>query len=104
MVLAKEFKGFDIFADDAQLRLAQVYQVEAENIVNIKNRFKVSHLQEKNMSQREILGFLMRASKKGDNSPSKFYTHHNVIEGEVTQWFLDFILLFWGREGTKSEC
>ena len=47
MVLAEEFKGFDIFADDAQLRLAQVYQVEAENIVNIKNRFKVSHLQVK---------------------------------------------------------
>ncbi|XP_074619475.1 protein kinase C-binding protein NELL2-like isoform X1 [Acropora palmata] len=40
MVLAKEFKGFDIFADNAQLRLAQVYEVEAENIGAIKHRFK----------------------------------------------------------------
>lgn len=47
MVLAEEFKGFDIFADDAQLRLAQVYEVEAENIGTIKHRFKVSRLQEK---------------------------------------------------------
>ena len=55
------------------------------------------------MSQREILDFLMRDSKKGDSGPSKFYTHHNVIEEEVTQWFLDYILLFWGEGGAKSE-
>lgn len=53
MVLAKEFKGFDIFADDAQLRLAQVYEVEAENIGAIKHRFKVSRLQEKKICCKE---------------------------------------------------
>lgn len=53
MVLAKEFKGFDIFADNAQLRLAQVYEVEAENIGAIKHRFKVGRLQEKKICCKE---------------------------------------------------
>ena len=49
MIVVKEFRGFDIFPDDAQLRLAQVYAVDAEDLGAIKDRFTVSHCQEKKM-------------------------------------------------------
>ena len=49
MIVVKEFRGFDIFPDDAQLRLAQVYTVDAEDLGAIKDRFTVSHCQEKKM-------------------------------------------------------
>ncbi|XP_029212326.2 protein kinase C-binding protein NELL2-like [Acropora millepora] len=39
MIVVKEFRGFDIFPDDAQLRLAQVYAVDAEDLGAIKDRF-----------------------------------------------------------------
>lgn len=39
MVLVESFEGFDIFPDGAQLRLAQVYEIDVENTGAIKGRF-----------------------------------------------------------------
>ena len=44
MVLVESFEGFDIFPDGAQLRLAQVYEIDVENTGAIKGRFTVSHV------------------------------------------------------------
>ena len=84
MIAVKEFKGFDIFPNDAELRLAQVYAVDAEDLGDIKNRFKVSHSQEKkNVPQREILDSLTRGSKKCDNSPFNFDAHYTMLSLEL---------------------
>ena len=71
MIAVKEFKGFDIFPDDAELRLAQVYAVDAEDLGDIKNRFKVSHSQEKKMYRKgRFLTPLREALKSVKIAPS----------------------------------
>ena len=65
MIAVKEFKGFDIFPDDAELRLAQVYAVDAEDLGDIKNRFTVSHSQEKKMYRKGRFLTPLREALKG---------------------------------------
>ena len=105
MIVVKEFTGFDIFPGDAQLRLAQVYAVDAEDLGDIKDRFTVSHLQGKKMYRKGRFLTPLREAPKIvtiDPSTSTPITMLSLESLFNSQRWLDFILLF-RREGLSKE-